>query len=102
MSSANANQLSDTEELISRTRGLTVRQLHVDGKDHFSDRGIAIKKIQALIATNEDILQRCNELTSTRHSKLYQVRKVCFYSSSLHSLGLDFLTHFTSSDYFVL
>jgi len=77
MSSANANQLSDTEELISRTRGLTVRQLHVNGKDHFSDRGIAIKKIQALIATNEDILQRCNELTSTRHSKLYQITSFC-------------------------
>ena len=83
MASANitsANQLSDTEELISQTRGLTVTQLHVGAKEHFSDRGIAIKKIQALISTNEDILQRCNELTSTRHSKIYQVRKVHFYN----------------------
>ena len=78
-----------------------MRQLHVGGKEHFSDRGIAIKKIQALISTNEDILQRCNELTSTRHSKIYQVRKVHFYNSG-SCVVFNFLTHSTSSDHFVL
>lgn len=55
---------SDNEERVARTRELLVKEFPdvTAGEGEFSDLDMAIKTIEALLTTNEDIFDRCKRL----------------------------------------
>ena len=61
---------SDTEERVLKTRELLVKRLNSDECTHvFSDLDIAIKTIEALLVTNDEIFERCMNLILNAHGR---------------------------------
>jgi hypothetical protein len=59
LSQSTTGDRSATDEYVAKTREDVIKELSSEGESHFSDRDIAIKTIQALIATNDEIFNRC-------------------------------------------